>query len=115
MGRTTQRALLLADELGLRSLAVPALGTGVARVTLEICANAMMTALRWHMLLGGTRLRRFEVVLENEAKLRTFRAVAEDSLGVDEHRAPADLGLEAGGTTTGDSPTHVATGGTESG
>src|SRR5262249_54220995 len=32
IGRATQRALLLAEELGLRSLAFPALGTGRAQI-----------------------------------------------------------------------------------
>ena len=35
VGRSMQHALLLADEVGARSLAFPALGTGVARVTME--------------------------------------------------------------------------------
>lgn len=111
VGRATQRALLLTDELGLRSIAFPALGTGVARVTMEICANAMMTALRWHVLLGGTRLRKVEVVLENEEKLAAYRDVAADSLGADEHRGAPDLGLPVDDVaTTGESPTRVATG-----
>lgn len=110
VGRTTQRALMLVDELGLRTVAMPALGTGVARVTLEICANAMMTALRWQMMLGGSRLQRVEIVLENEQKLAVYRDVAEDSLGGEHRRGPADLGLPVEGDfATGESPTRVAT------
>jgi len=109
VGRATQRALLLADELGLRSLAMPALGTGVARVTMETCANAMMTALRWHLALGGTRLRHVHVILADEAKLAVFREVAEDSLRAEERRGSTDLGLSVSeGEARGDSPTQVA-------
>ena len=109
VGRATQRALLLADELGLRSLAFPALGTGVARVTMETCANAMMTALRWHLALGGTRLRHVEVILADEAKLAIFREVAEDSLRAEERRGSTDLGLSVvEGEAKGDSLTQVA-------
>ncbi|MEO8797404.1 MAG: serine/threonine-protein kinase, partial [Polyangiaceae bacterium] len=94
VGRATQRAFLLADELGLKSLTMPALGTGVARVSMERSANAMMTALRWHAMLGGSRLEEVAVVLENEEKLNVFRTVAEEALR-DDDDAPVlvDLGL----------------------
>jgi eukaryotic-like serine/threonine-protein kinase len=63
IARTCQRALLLAEELGLRSLAFPALGTGVARVPPEASAYAVGSALREHLLLGGSRLRLVTFVL----------------------------------------------------
>jgi serine/threonine-protein kinase len=93
VGRSMQHALLLADEVGARSLAFPALGTGVARVTMETCANAMMTALKWHLLLGGTRLRQVRVVLDDEAKLAVYREVAEEALH--DERGVVDVGLPA--------------------
>jgi serine/threonine-protein kinase len=94
VGRATQRALSLADRLGLRSLAFPALGTGSARVSMETCASAMMTALRWRLSLGGSRLRQVSVVLGDEAKLATFRDVAAEALRGDEDLPPpVDLGL----------------------
>ncbi len=95
VSRATQRALLLADELGCRSLALPALGTGVARVTIETCANSMMTSLKWHHLLGGTRLRDVQIVLPDEAKLALYREVAEEALRDGEHRGSVDFGLPA--------------------
>ena len=55
VGRATERALSVADRLGLRTLAFPALGTGAAHVSLETCANAMVSALRWRLALGGSR------------------------------------------------------------
>ena len=81
------------------SLAAPALGTGAARVGLEMCAHAMMTTLRWHMMLGGTRLRDVTIWLDSDAKRRAFQDVAEevfgfgDTLGLGTH----DLGLPVEG------------------
>ncbi len=112
VGRAAQRVFLLADELGLKSLSIPALGTGVARVSLERCASALMTSLKWHALLGGTRLERVDLVLENEDKLRVFTAVAEEALR-DEHDPPriVDLGLPVSGhSVRGDSSTHIDVG-----
>jgi serine/threonine-protein kinase len=63
IARTCQRALLMAEELDLRTLAIPALGTGVARVAPEACAYAVASALLQHVLLGGSRLRDVRFVL----------------------------------------------------
>jgi len=109
VGRATQRAFLLADELGVHTLAIPALGTGAARVSLEACANAMMTALRWHVALGGSRLESVRVFLDSDEKRRQFRAVAEEALR-DEEEAPTqlDLGLPVtDDDVRGDSATHI--------
>ena len=111
VGRTAQRAFLAADEHGLRSLAIPALGTGAARVSIETCANAMMTALRWHLALGGTRISEVHVVLDSEEKLRAFREVANEALrDQDEPPGLVDLGLPASGPASSpaaDSATHI--------
>jgi O-acetyl-ADP-ribose deacetylase len=40
--RTTRRCLEVADELGARSLALPAFGTGVGRFPLAECAEIMV-------------------------------------------------------------------------
>ncbi len=110
VGRAMHRALLLGDELGTRTLAAAALGTGAARVSLETCANAMMTSLRWHVALGGSRLREVRVYLGDEDKLRTFRDVAEEALqGEGAEGVPiADLGLPTDeGEVRGDAVTHL--------
>ena len=60
------------DELGLRSLATPALGTGAARVSTESCAYAAASALYWHVLLGGSRLREVVFVLYDKHALEVF-------------------------------------------
>jgi O-acetyl-ADP-ribose deacetylase (regulator of RNase III) len=44
--RTTRRCLEVADELGCRSLALPAFGTGVGGFPLEDCARLMVEAAR---------------------------------------------------------------------
>jgi len=72
IARTTQRAFLLAEELGLRTLAIPALGTGAARVSTESCAYAAASALYWHVLLGGSRLREVVFVLYDKHSLEVF-------------------------------------------
>jgi O-acetyl-ADP-ribose deacetylase len=46
--RTTSRCLEVADELGCRSLALPAFGTGVGGFPLEECARLMVAATRAH-------------------------------------------------------------------
>ncbi|AUX44281.1 uncharacterized protein SOCE26_057450 [Sorangium cellulosum] len=72
IARATQRALLLAEELGLRTLAIPALGTGVARVPPEASAFAAFAALHEHLLLGGSRLRQVTFVLFDAETLEIF-------------------------------------------
>jgi O-acetyl-ADP-ribose deacetylase (regulator of RNase III) len=44
--RTTRRCLEVADELGARSLALPAFGTGVGGFPLEECARLMVSVAR---------------------------------------------------------------------
>lgn len=95
VGRSFHRALLNAEELGARSLALCALGTGVARVTLETCASAMMSTLRFHVQLGGSRLTRVVVYLSDEEKLRRFREVTLDTLHV-MRETEGDVGLASG-------------------
>jgi serine/threonine-protein kinase len=95
VGRAMSRALLLADEHGCRSLGICALGTGAGRVSMEMSANAMMTALRWHALLGGSRLKEIKVYTGDESKRKTFQEVAEEALrGQNEPlRTKVELGL----------------------
>ena len=95
VGRAFARALILAEERGCTSIAAPALGTGAARVGVEMCANAMMTTLRWHAMLGGTRIRKITVWLDSEAKRRVYQDVAEEVLGLLDmrHFGQADVGL----------------------
>ena len=95
VGRAFARALILAEEHGCTTIAAPALGTGAARVGIEMCANAMMTTLRWHAMMGGTRIREITIWLDSDAKRRIYQDVAEEVLGLldGRHFGPADVGL----------------------
>jgi O-acetyl-ADP-ribose deacetylase (regulator of RNase III) len=46
--RTTRSCLEVAEELGARSIALPAFGTGVGGLPLDECARAMMGEVRSH-------------------------------------------------------------------
>lgn len=46
--KATRNSLLRADELGVKSLAFPALGTGVGGFPLEECARIMLEEVRHH-------------------------------------------------------------------
>ena len=72
IARTAQRAFLLADSLGLETLAIPALGTGVAQVSPEASAYAVASALRLHLLLGGSHLQEVRFVLYDKLTLDLF-------------------------------------------
>ena len=113
IGRTTQRALLAAEEEGLATIAIPALGTGAARVTLESAATAESHALRWYLSLGGSRLRDVRFVLYDDAKLRAFREVLEDNLAGGADADTPELGIPESGdreSISTDGPTFVTPG-----
>jgi serine/threonine-protein kinase len=97
IGRAFARALLACDEHGCKSVAVPALGTGAARISTEMCAKAMTTTLRWHTMLGGSRLRDVTIWLDTEARKRVFLDIAEEVFGIGEAGVlrGVDLGLPA--------------------
>jgi eukaryotic-like serine/threonine-protein kinase len=94
IARSVQRALLLAEKEGLRSLAIPALGTGTARVSIEASAAAQAEALRWHFRLGGTQLREVRFVLVSESKLQQFREVVESIFLESHNPAKDEIGLD---------------------
>jgi O-acetyl-ADP-ribose deacetylase (regulator of RNase III) len=74
---TTRACLELADELGCRSLALPAFGTGVGGLRLPECAQIMVAAVRAHRprtlervvfaVFGADARLAFESALENLA------------------------------------------------
>jgi O-acetyl-ADP-ribose deacetylase (regulator of RNase III) len=49
----TRRSLAICDERGLRSVAFPALGTGVGGLEIDACAAAMVEAVRQHLAAGS--------------------------------------------------------------
>jgi serine/threonine-protein kinase len=110
IGRATDRALLLADELGLRTLALPALGTGNARVSMETCACSMISALAWYLALGGSHLREMRIVLATEEKRCVFREVVDDVMRDGADAPPPDFGLAVDDAVVeGEAATHLDT------
>ena len=74
IARATRSALALADELGLRSIALPALGTGVGGFDMRECAQMMREAALAH-IAGGTGLTLVEFVLFGEQAYEEFGEV----------------------------------------
>lgn len=68
----TQNSLKRADELGLKSVAFPALGTGVGGFPMDECARIMINEVRQHPV-GGSRLERVILVLHDETAYRMFQ------------------------------------------
>ncbi len=96
VARAAHRTFLLADDLGLRSLAIPALGTGASRVSIETCASSIATTLRWHLMLGGSRLSHVRFLLRDPHATERFAEVVEQALRGQEGPGGApDLGRPA--------------------
>ena len=77
IGAATQSALRLADELGLRSLALPALGTGVGGFPLDRAAAAMAREIAAYLSAGG-RLTDILAVLYDDPAYTAFRTALRD-------------------------------------
>jgi len=71
VGRTTRRVLEVADELGARSLALPAFGTGVGGFPLEDCARIMVAEARSY---EPSRLERVVFAVYGQAAKAAFEA-----------------------------------------
>lgn len=72
----TRNSLLRGEELGIKSIAFPALGTGVGGFPLDECARIMLGEVREH-LQGKTGLERVIFVLRGEEAYQAFRAIAQ--------------------------------------
>ena len=69
--RTTESCLRVADELGARSLALPAFGTGVGGFPLDECAEIMVSAAR---AFESTTLERVVFAVFGDEAARAFSA-----------------------------------------
>lgn len=86
-GRTTEaklrastlNSLLRANEKGLRSIAFPAIGTGIAGFPMDRCAQIMLEEVRAH-LGGTTSLDRVEFVLFDDSARETFERALQATL-----------------------------------
>lgn len=72
----TRNSLTRADENALKTLAFPALGTGIAGFPIERCAQVMLEEVRAH-LSGPTTLERIDFVLFDRRSLEIFELVLE--------------------------------------
>jgi O-acetyl-ADP-ribose deacetylase (regulator of RNase III) len=81
-GRTTAQALrsstahslCIAAQRGLKSIAFPAVGTGIAGFPIRECAEIMLDETVKH-LHGSTTLERVDFVLYDQPSLRIFKEV----------------------------------------
>jgi O-acetyl-ADP-ribose deacetylase (regulator of RNase III) len=76
---STRNSLLRAKEKGLRSIAFPAVGTGIAGFPMERCAQIMLEEVRAH-LDGATSLQLVTFVLFDVAALKTFQRTLQEML-----------------------------------
>jgi serine/threonine-protein kinase len=109
VARASQRAFLLAETEGLRTLAIPAVGTGAARVSLESSATSLASALELHLRLGGSRLKQIDFVLFDDEKRRTFEEVLE-SVFLGRSNSMTDVGLQDAAAMTEESATVLKKG-----
>ncbi len=73
--RATQSTLRCADELGLKSVAFPALGTGVGGFAVDECARIMLDVVAQHAAAGPTSLEQVVFVLYDAAAYEAFQRV----------------------------------------
>jgi O-acetyl-ADP-ribose deacetylase (regulator of RNase III) len=73
---STRNSLLRASEKGLRSVAFPAVGTGIAGFPMRRCAEVMLEEAAKH-LIGETSVEDVRFVLYDSAAYQTFREVLE--------------------------------------
>lgn len=74
VGKGTAAALAKAVQLGCKSIALPAFGTGVGRLPAEESARAMLDAIEAHTR-AGTSLNRIEIVLYDDDTYKAFEKV----------------------------------------
>lgn len=76
----TKNSLLRGDELGIKGIALPALGTGVGGYSLNECARIMIGEVRQYSA-GKTQLARVVFVLYDEPAYQAFRQGLETQPG----------------------------------
>jgi len=72
LASAVRAALALADRRGLRSIALPAISTGVFGFPMDRAARVMLTEIHRY-LQGGTKLERVVVALWGDEAFETFR------------------------------------------
>ena len=74
LAESTRAVLRLAEENGVRTLAFPATGTGIAGFALDRCAEIMLTEVKAHLEVG-TQLTDVYFVLFDDAARSVFQQV----------------------------------------
>ena len=69
---STRNSLLRADEHQLKSIAFPAIGTGIAGFPLDECARLMVTTVSEHLASGESSLEKVMFVLYDQAAYAAF-------------------------------------------
>jgi O-acetyl-ADP-ribose deacetylase (regulator of RNase III) len=72
LASAVRAALALADRRGLKSIAIPAISTGVFGFPIDRAARVMLTEIHRY-LQGGTKLERVVVTLWEEESFETFK------------------------------------------
>lgn len=72
LASATRNSLKRAQEKGMRSIAFPAIGTGVGGFPVEDCARVMITTVRDYLQEGDKGIREIYFVLFDEPALRVF-------------------------------------------
>ena len=78
--QATKNSLLRADELGIKSIVFPALGTGVGGFPLDECARIMIGQVHQHST-RITELRRVVFALYDEPAYQAFKQELDTQLG----------------------------------
>ena len=79
LAASTKNALLRADEHDLRTIAFPAIGTGIAGFPLDQCAELMISVVRQHAASAETSLEKVIFVLYDQAAHDAFAAALAES------------------------------------
>jgi len=75
---STLNSLKKASELGIQTLAYPAIGTGVGNFPLQQCANIMLDTVSEFLENERTSIEKIYFVLFDEADYQTFNAALEN-------------------------------------
>jgi O-acetyl-ADP-ribose deacetylase (regulator of RNase III) len=78
--QATRNSLLRAEEIGIKTMAFPALGTGVGGFPLDVCARIMIDEVRQY-LATKAELERVVFALYNEPAYQAFKQELDIQLG----------------------------------
>jgi len=69
---TTENSLRRADEKGIKTIAFPAIGTGVGGFPLDRCAEVMIETVSEHLKSGKTTIEKVYLVLFDDEAFNIF-------------------------------------------